>query len=169
MASMRTLAIICGVVGAAAIIIYIINTHAYTGAKMGLQDEEVQEKYHQAKVDVDGFEIMADIAMTPEQHEKGLSIKDTLKENEGMLFMFQKEGRYNFWMNGMKFPIDILWLDMAGKVVHIESNLQPCVTEKNCPDFAPTKDALYVLEVVAGFAERHNVKIGTDIDFQLIK
>lgn len=169
MTNMRTVAIICGVVGISAAMFYIANIPTYIGNQTGLQNEKIKEKYHQAKVDVNGFEIMADIAMTSDQQKKGLSIKGTLKENEGMFFIFQREGKYNFWMNGMKFPIDILWLDTAGKVVHIESNLQPCVSEKDCPDFTPTKDALYVLETVAGFTERHNVKIGTDIDFQLIK
>ncbi|TBR08544.1 MAG: DUF192 domain-containing protein [Candidatus Nitrosotenuis sp.] len=169
MTSMRTVAIIFGVAGISAIMFYIPSIHTYTETTLESQDEKIREKYHQAKVDVNGFEIMADIAMTPDQQEKGLSVKDTLKENEGMLFIFQREGKYNFWMNGMKFPIDILWLDTAGKVVHIESNLQPCVSEKDCPDFAPSKDALYVLETASGFAERHDIKIGTDIDFQLIK
>lgn len=166
---MRTVAIIFGVVGISAIMFYITSIYTYIGTTIESQDEKIKEKYHQARVDVNSFEIMADIAMTADQQGKGLSIKDTLKENEGMLFIFQKEDKYNFWMNGMKFPIDILWLDTAGKVVHIESNLQPCISEKDCPDFVPTKDALYVLETVAGFAERHDVKIGTDIDFQLIK
>jgi uncharacterized protein len=168
MSGMRTLVIICGILGAVAVILYIINIDAYTG-KTTIQEEPLQEKYHQARVNVNGFEIMADIAMTGEQKEKGLSIKDSLKEDEGMLFIFEREGKYNFWMNGMKFPIDILWLDSAGKVVHIEPNLQPCVSNNNCTDYAPSKDILYVLEVVAGFAERHNVEIGTDIDFELIR
>lgn len=166
---MRTVAIIFGVAGISAIMFYIPTIQTYIETAMESQDEKIKEKYHKAKVDVNGFEIMADIAMTADQQEKGLSIKDSLKENEGMLFIFQKEGKYDFWMNGMKFPIDILWLDTAGKVVHVESNLKPCISEKDCPDFVPSKDALYVLETVAGFAERHDVKIGTDIDFQLIK
>lgn len=169
MSNMRTLVMICGIIGAAAVILYIMNIDAYLGTKTESYDEISQEKYHQAKVDVNGFEIVADMAMTDEQREKGLSIKDTLKENEGMLFVFQREGQYNFWMNGMKFPIDILWLDTAGKVVHIESNAQPCESELDCPDYTPAKNALYVLETAAGFVERHDVKIGTDIDFQLIK
>ena len=169
MTSMRTLAIICGAVAVAGIILYVVAAHTYAGNETRLQNEKTTEKYHQAKVNVNGFEIMADIAMTSSQQEKGLSIKDSLNENEGMLFIFQKDDRYNFWMNGMKFPIDILWLDAAGKVVHIEPNLRPCVSENDCMDYASTQDARYVLETTAGFAERHNVEIGTDIDFQLIR
>lgn len=130
---------------------------------------KIAKRYHQAKVDVNGFEILADIAYTDEQQAKELSIKDSLNEDEGMLFIFQNEGQHNFWMNDMKFPIDILWLDAAGKVVHIESSLQPCTSESNCTVYDPQKNSLYVLETVAGFAEKHQVEIGTDIDFQLIR
>jgi uncharacterized protein len=166
MTNIKTIAIISVVMATAAAIIYIINNQAY---ETGLEPQSNKERYHQAKVDIDGFEILADVAYTDEQLEKGLSIKDNLNEDEGMLFIFQNEGQHNFWMNKMKFPIDILWLDAAGKVVHIESNLQPCTSKPSCTVYEPQKKSLYVLETVAGFAEKHQVEIGTDIDFELIR
>ena len=57
---------------------------------------------------------------------KGLSIKNTLNESEGMLFPFDTPGEYSFWMKDMKFPIDIIWIDSNYKIVYIEKNLQPC-------------------------------------------
>ncbi|WP_100183256.1 DUF192 domain-containing protein [Candidatus Nitrosotenuis aquarius] len=166
MPNIKTIAIISVVMATAAAIIYIINNQAY---ETGLEPQSNKERYHQAKIDIDGFEILADVAYTDEQLEKGLSIKDNLNEDEGMLFIFQNEGQHNFWMNNMKFPIDILWLDAAGKVIHIESNLQPCTSEFNCTVYEPQNNSLYVLETVAGFAEKHQVEIGTDIDFELIR
>ncbi|MFY9299616.1 MAG: DUF192 domain-containing protein [Candidatus Nitrosotenuis sp.] len=169
MTSTRTLTIISAAIVAAAVIIYIINGQTADKTELQSQIESNTEKYDQAKVVVNGFEIMADIALTNEQKAKGLAIKDSLNENEGMLFIFQQEGKYGFWMNGMKFPIDIFWLNKAGKVIHIETNLQPCASKSECPTFNPQENTLYVLETVAGFAEKHGVKIGTDVDFQLIK
>lgn len=166
MTNIKTIAIISVVMATAAAIIYIINNQAY---ETGLEPQSNKERYHQAKIDINGFEILADVAYTDEQLEKGLSIKDNLNEDEGMLFIFQNEGQHNFWMNNMKFPIDILWLDTAGKVVHIEPNLQPCTSEFNCTVYEPQNNSLYVLETVAGFAEKHQVEIGTDIDFELIR
>lgn len=168
MANIKTLVVISTAIVAAAIIIYIINSQDDDRTELQPQVAS-KEKYHQARVDVNGFEIMADIAMTSEQKAKGLGIKDSLKEDEGMLFIFQNEGKYEFWMMGMKFPIDIIWLDAAGKVVHIEPNLQPCTSESDCPVYSPKESSLYVLETVAGFAEKYQVEIGTDIDFQLIR
>jgi uncharacterized membrane protein (UPF0127 family) len=99
---------------------------------------------------------------------KGLAIKNQLKENEAMLFVFEDSAQHSFWMKDMKFPIDIIWLDSDGKVVHIEQNLQPCISVFICPNYTPNTDSQYVLETVAGFTQRHNVSIGTDTDFELV-
>jgi uncharacterized membrane protein (UPF0127 family) len=69
----------------------------------------------------------------------------------------------------MKFPIDIIWLDSDGKVVHIEQNLQPCVSVFICPNYIPNTDSQYVLETVAEFTQRYNISVGTDIDFELVR
>lgn len=130
------------------------------------------DKYLQAKVIVnDDFELTAYLALTNEQQTKGLSVKDYLKENEGMLFVYKQPTRQGFWMKDMKFPIDIIWLDSNGTVVHIEYNLQPCIMSFAfiCPSYIPDKDSLYVLETVAGFSKKHDIKVGTNVNFQLIR
>jgi uncharacterized membrane protein (UPF0127 family) len=127
------------------------------------------DRYLQSKITVNNFELIADLAITNDQQVKGLDVKDQLKENEGMLFVEKQPAKYDFWMRGMKFPIDIIWLDSNRTVIHIERNLQPCVSDLHCPLFTPDKDALYILETVAGFSKKHNVEIGTHMDFHLIK
>ena len=102
-----------------------------------------------------------------DQWTKGLSVKDALDENEAMLFVFGNEGEHTFWMKDMKFPIDIIWLDGNKTVVHIEHNLQPCGYGLLCPTYKPSQDSLYVLETVGGFAEKHDVIQGTQIQFEL--
>jgi uncharacterized membrane protein (UPF0127 family) len=128
--------------------------------------------YLHAKVVVNGFDVMADIALTSEQQTKGLDVKNNLTENQGMLFVFQQPYRYGFWMIGMKFPIDIIWLDSNGVVTHIEHSLKPCPPASSnlaCPLYFPEKDSQYVLETVAGFSMKHNVRLGTHMSFELIK
>jgi uncharacterized protein len=66
-------------------------------------------------------------------------------------------------MNGMKFPIDIMWLNGNGTIVHIESNVQPCIS--SCQLYTPDTDALFVLETTAGFSKRHDIKLGTKVNF----
>ena len=132
-----------------------------------MKDFKVAHKYLQTKVTINNFDLTVYLAMTNEQIIKGLVIKDQLKENEGMLFVYQLPAKYTFSMRGMKFPIDIIWLDNARKVIHIEHSLEPCPSDIDCPKYIPSAAALYVLETIAGFSNRHDVKICTQIDFHL--
>jgi uncharacterized membrane protein (UPF0127 family) len=135
-------------------------------------DSIPNDRYLQAKVILnDDFELTAYVAITNDQQVKGLSVKDHLKENEGMLFVYEQPTRQGFWMKDMRFPIDIIWLDSNGTVVHIEHNLQPCIMTFAfiCPSYIPDSDSLYVLETVAGFSKKHSIKVGTNVDFQLIR
>jgi uncharacterized protein len=122
---------------------------------------------NQIKVSINGYEILADIAISTEQKAKGLSIKDNMKEDEGMLFVYDRPSRQIFSMKDMKFPIDIIWLDARGSVVHVEDGLNPCISSLTCPTYSPDKEAQYVLETVAGFSKRHQLMIGTQVDFEL--
>ena len=133
------------------------------------------DRYLQARVIVNGVELTADLAITEEQKAEGLAVKDHLKENEGMLFVYEQPSRQGFWMKDMKFPIDIIWIDSNGTVVHIENTLQPCnsilnsgASILNCPIYTPDNNSLYVLETVAGFSQKYNVTVGTHIDFYLL-
>lgn len=123
--------------------------------------------YRQVNVIVNGLVLVADIAATDEQRTKGLSVKDSLAENEAMLFVFDNEGEHTFWMKNMKFPIDIIWIDTDKTVVHTEHNLQPCSSELFCPTYKPNDDSLYVLETIGGFAQRHDIVKGTMVEFDL--
>jgi uncharacterized protein len=132
-----------------------------------MKDFKVTQKYLQTKVTVNNFDLTVYLAMSNKQIVKGLVIKNQLKENEGMLFVYQQPAKYRFSTRGMKFPIDIIWLNNARKVIHIEHSLEPCSSDIDCPKFIPSAAALYVLETIAGFSNKHDVKIGTQIDFHL--
>jgi uncharacterized protein len=129
--------------------------------------------YLKANITINGFDLIADVPTTNEGFQKGLGVKDHLNENEGMLFVFQDPEPPPFWMQGMKFPIDIIWLNDKATVVHIEHNLQPCITSLICPTYAPPSsssgNSVFVLETVAGFSQKHNVRVGTHEDLHLIK
>ena len=113
--------------------------------------------------------MLVDIAITDKQLQDGLAIKNSLKENEGMLFFLGEPRKASFWMKNMKFPIDIIWLNEKFSIVHIEQELQPCESVFYCKSYKPNSEALYVLETIAGFTKKHNLQIGDNVDFQLIK
>lgn len=123
--------------------------------------------YNQTVVSIGDVRLLADIAATPNQKSLGLGVRSNMTEAEAMLFPFESEAPHGFWMNGMKFPIDIIWIDAGKEVVHIEPSLQPCTSPLDCPTYTPEKNAQYVLETVAGFSARHNVTVGTQAEFEL--
>ena len=168
-------AIAIGVIAAAVVLYFNSAITSMLGQPEHQQQEVIISKevrsgsngYRQVNVTVNGLVLIADIAATDEQIVKGLSVKDSLAENEAMLFVFDNEAEYTFWMKNMKFPIDIIWIDSDKTVVHIEHNLQPCSSELLCPTYTPIDDSLYVLETVGGFAERYDIVKGTRVDFEL--
>jgi uncharacterized protein len=128
-----------------------------------------QEQNQTALVSVGGVNVLTSLSTTPDSQAKGLAIKDSLKENEGMLFIFELPQKHSFWMKDMKFPIDILWIDASGKIVHIEKNLQPCIFLLPCPSYSPNDDSLYVLEVISNFTNKFDINIGDQVNSKVIQ
>jgi uncharacterized membrane protein (UPF0127 family) len=126
-----------------------------------------QGQYAKTTMSVKNTSIVADLALTPDQQTRGLSGRDHLQEDQAMLFVSKTPGRYGFWMPDMKFPLDIFWLDTNRRVVYIKENLQPCQSDLKCPTYLPDTDSLYVVETVAGFAQKHNITKGTQFNFRL--
>lgn len=107
------------------------------------------------------------IADSQEERSVGLSETASLGENEGMLFLFEEKAYPAFWMKGMDFPIDIIFLDEE-QVVTIHDNISPPEEdEENLPLYQPTRPSNRVLEVPAGFTEEHNVEVGDTIELSL--
>lgn len=116
-------------------------------------------------VKIEDTEIRAEIADTFTERMKGLMFRKTLPENEGMLFVFDNEDYHGFWMMNMSFPIDIIFVNKEKKVVDMVKNVQPC--RLSCSTYKPKKRAMYVLEVNANFTEKHDIGIGTTLEFGL--
>jgi hypothetical protein len=108
-------------------------------------------------VDIAGQRVQVEVARTEAEKNRGLSGRASLEENEGMLFVFENPGIYPFWMKDMNFPIDIIWIAQDLQVVYIQKDAAP---ESYPASFDPGVDAKYVLEVVSGFSEKNNLKVG---------
>ena len=107
----------------------------------------------------DRTHVRAELATTEPERERGLMLRTTLAELDGMLFVFETPGLHAFWMKDTLIPLDMLWLDANGKVVSIAESVPPCKTAQ-CPTYPPRAAASYVLEVNAGFAKKHTVRLG---------
>jgi uncharacterized membrane protein (UPF0127 family) len=113
-------------------------------------------------VSIAGQNIKVDLAITPAQQEQGLSGRQHLGDNQGMLFVFDHSDKYSFWMKDMFFPIDIIWIDENMKVVYIKSGARPELFPET---YEPGRDSKYVFEVSSGFAEKNNLKVGDRVVF----
>jgi uncharacterized membrane protein (UPF0127 family) len=74
-----------------------------------------------------------------------------------MLFVFEKEALYPFWMKNTLIPLDMIWIDVQGKVIDIQT-ANPCTTD-TCQDYIPSAKALYVLELNAGTSKRIGLQV----------
>ncbi len=128
-----------------------------------VQDDNSKEAGKTVKIN--DREIKVEIADTPESQYKGLSFKENLCVDCGMLFKFSEKSEKTFVMRNMNFPLDIIFIDDE-KIVKIEKNLKPeGENPKNFYNSSAPVD--YVLEVNAGYVDSHNIKIGDKIIFSL--
>lgn len=114
--------------------------------------------------------FLVELAKTNAEREKGLMHRSQLGQYSGMLFIFDKEGIYPFWMKNTLIPLDIIWIDGnpsadSGQVVFINKNSQPCPSNGECPSINPGVNATYVLEINAGFCDGLDIKVGDVVVF----
>lgn len=103
-------------------------------------------------VSVSGRSFQVEAARTEAEQVKGLSGRSPLKDDQGMLFIFEDEQTRRFWMKDMLFPLDIVFIGKDGKIVDIKRDFQPCVPD-SCPSYPSAGPARYVLEVYSGRME----------------
>ncbi|MBU0953470.1 MAG: DUF192 domain-containing protein [Nanoarchaeota archaeon] len=87
-------------------------------------------------------------ATSPAALAKGLMGRKKLSPGAGFLLVFPTPSRQGIWMFGMRFAIDIIFLDAAMKVIHIVRGAQPLSLDpRTWKIYRAPKKALYVLEV----------------------
>lgn len=105
-----------------------------------------------------------EIVDTVEARAQGLSGRSHIPENYGMLFVFDQDDVYGFWMKDMLVAIDILWIDSNGVLVGIEKNVAP---DTYPAAFYPPQPIRYVLETAVGESERQKWMLGMRISLPL--
>jgi uncharacterized membrane protein (UPF0127 family) len=104
--------------------------------------------------------VEAEVAADAKARERGLSGRRSLAEGRGMLFVYPDRAARTYWMKGMRFPIDIIWID-RGRVRGVERNVP--VPQGSLPRYSSGGPADHVLEVPAGWAGRHGVRAGSRV------
>lgn len=111
---------------------------------------------------INGKNFKVTVAKRDDQKQIGLSEKASLNKDEGMIFVYDSPGYYSFWMKGMKFPIDIIFLK-DNTVVTVYENVQPVKENESPLLYQPQEPANSVLELTAGSAKDNKITKGTKI------
>ena len=107
-----------------------------------------------SKSGVHAFQV--EMAITPEEKERGLMYRKELPEGHGMLFDFQTERPVAFWMHNTYISLDMIFITGDGRIIHIAENATPR-SDALIPSGGPVRA---VLEVIAGTARRFGIKPG---------
>jgi uncharacterized membrane protein (UPF0127 family) len=107
-----------------------------------------------------GF-ITVEVMDTPELRRQGLSGRDSLAADRGMLFTFDETSTENcFWMKDMKFSIDMVWMNEDREVVTVTPNVTP---ETYPESFCPEQSAKYGLEILENRAGELGIVSGENL------
>ena len=120
------------------------------------------------RIIIDGnVSIQVEVVTSTKEKAQGLGNRFSLPEGMGMLFQYNQAGEYTFWMKGMHFPIDILWIN-RGAVVHIEKKVpppRPGTSIRSLPVYGHGIKADMILEVPAGYSTKKAITVGSKIRF----
>lgn len=117
------------------------------------------------EMDINGNKLKVEIADTQEKRSKGLGGREKLASDEGMLFIFPKRDKYPFWMKGLTFALDFIWI-REDKVVDLLHNVEPPApgqTDESLPIYQSIEEVDQVLEVSGGTAGRLKIKVGDTV------
>jgi uncharacterized protein len=154
--------IVIGVLALAVIGFFIVNNFItnepkveyYTFTKEGELTFTDSLGTLKAKIDLE-------IADNDYERQLGLMNRKEMKENEGMLFIFPRQDYQSFWMRNTLISLDIMFVNDQKEIVTIHKNTK-ILSETSYPSSAPS---IYVVETLAGFADRHNIQVGDKIDW----
>lgn len=102
-------------------------------------------------LEVAGHEVRAEVADDDRERMRGLMFRSRMDDDQGMVFVFDRELPLSFWMKNTLIPLDMLYFDSRGRLVSIQHDVPPCRTAM-CPSYPSDGPARYVLELNAGRA-----------------
>lgn len=118
-----------------------------------------------SQIQINKINIKVEIADTNEKHAYGLMYVQKLAEDEGMLFVFEKEEFRSFWMKNTLIPLSIGYFDKNRKLISIHDmkpENKPDYQLKTYPSYGLAK---YALEMNTLWFSKNKVNIGDSFSF----
>jgi uncharacterized protein len=110
-------------------------------------------------------DVALEIADTPESRTRGLMYRGNLPDGRGMLFVFDREDDHKFWMKNTLIPLDMVFIATDGRVVGVHPDATPFSTAS----IGVGRPSRYVLEVPGGWAARHRVAAGDQVELSGVR
>lgn len=105
--------------------------------------------------------INIELALTEAEQQQGLMNRSFMSNDQGMLFVFDKDESRGFWMKNTIIPLDIMYVNSKMEIIHIAENTTP-FSEQSIPSQGPAK---YVIEVNAGFSAQYSIVPGVKVTY----
>ncbi len=118
-----------------------------------------------SNLQIDNTVFKAEVADNNTKRNKGLGGRTSLGELEGMLFVFDVKDTHVFWMKGLSFPLDFVWIS-DNKVVDVTENVSPPAkgqSDASLPTYASKEPVDKVLEINGGSVKKFNIKVGDEV------
>lgn len=100
--------------------------------------------------------VEIELAETEGKRANGLMNRSQMKENRGMLFVFDKLNNTGFWMKDTRIPLDIIFIGQDSIVINTQKNAKPY----DLNNYGAAAPYWYVLEVNGGSADKWGIKDG---------
>jgi len=114
-----------------------------------------------ANVDTINARFNIEIAESDYETQTGLMYRNSMEDNQGMLFIFPDVAMHSFYMKNTVIPLDIIYIDENLRIVSFQKNAKP-FDETGLSSKVPVK---YVFEINAGLSEKLGLEIGDLISY----
>lgn len=122
------------------------------------------------KIAFEPSEVVLDVQIAQTDYERavGLMGRQSIGQNKGMLFVYEKEQNLSFWMANTKIPLCIIFLDEGKKIVDIQK-MEPCgeAIYTRCKSYYPAKFAKYAIEAGGNFSDDNEIEIGDSAKWEI--
>ena len=104
-----------------------------------------------------------ELAVTDEERARGLMFRHELPDGKGMLFDFGRDQEVAMWMKNTLIPLDMLFVDAAGRIINIHERAVP----GSLATISAAAPARAVIELNGGTAARLGIRPGDRVMFPI--
>jgi uncharacterized membrane protein (UPF0127 family) len=156
--------IVVAIVVAIIIALLLLNSYSLMHVDDGEEPDLAQVTF--LTNDTQTFSVTCDIADEPEERREGLMYRESLGDEEGMIFVYDTPQNMSFWMKNTLIPLDIIFIDTNLTVINIEeADVEPPETQDNeFPLYRSAAPAKWVVEINQGLSAEKGISPGTHVD-----